>query len=59
MIGRAVSEAILILSAEIRRRNDYIEAGGPKNTDSPDYWCKCFIAAAQRMMKNPIHKAAR
>jgi hypothetical protein len=23
------------------------------------YWCRCFIAAAQRMMKKPIQSAAR
>ncbi len=23
------------------------------------YWWRCFMAAAQRMMKNPIHSAAR
>ncbi len=32
----------------------------PSQTDaSPAYWCRCFMAAAQRMMKKPIQRAAR
>jgi hypothetical protein len=40
------------VSKEMELRQE--EAGGDTG-----YWCRCFIAAAQRMIKNPIHKAAR
>ena len=37
----------------------YRELGGRVRVEPDGYWCKCFIAAAQRMMKKPIQSAAR
>ena len=49
-----VSEILQTLSQEIHH-----EKAGLEFEVSECYWCRCFIAAAQRIMKKPIHKAAR
>lgn len=50
-----VSEQILVLSGEIQAK----ENCNRKEGQGEGYWCRCFIAAAQRMMKKPIQSAAR
>lgn len=50
-----VSEQILVLSGEIQAKED----PNGKVGQGEGYWCRFFIAAAQRMMKKPIQSAAR
>jgi hypothetical protein len=64
--GKAAgSKRILFAEQRYRKRYSQFDARAgairsePASRVNSDYWWRCFMAAAQRIIKKPIHKAAR